>query len=1176
MSEPFPVGGYLQEFRLSQPAGSEPSQATSIRTRYDNNASNEHFVLFEEIQTSFKHAVRVMKGMELVPFEVDHRFIRIEPLRIKYHSEVILDVVVDNPGKGIAEDTGRTNITLEEIAVCLATMVQNEVNKKHLHTEIKDHLRPQLQEINQNLEKNLMNTEKILMNTEKIENMGHTTLDRLSIIQDRVQALIIQTYELHEYPIPRLFIVLPKQQTNMDKVTKSFSNQYHLYFLCECGQHTISNNPEIPHEIHLAHHEGYDIQQPTEFLKKYGDHVLRVLQLIKYGFAVAGVVMPPLAHLKVVEGLETFQKAFQPIINDLKSKVESFINELEEQEDLGKKSSLDESAAHERTKFENVHVLKGAELRQIESYLIRHDKGRVLGNLNRIVTLDGHVKWVCNYHRGSHRDKSMQQLREVVRLNNGSLNMKTGKITVKLSSKKTAEQLYDAIKKAVTIQSLDIQLEWNASQKDLQLFADTVCDVKITQLDMDGSCFKTPILEGLRHSERYSPILKIMSEGSIQTLNLMQFTNFFNRVNKSSIVKADRLKVLTIDSNLALSDKGFKAVFIPIFKQCTNLKELRLTSEKRFELYQHFEEVDDLGNLSELTLTHMEHTVTLDIKTKTMTMTVTRLKNLTPDDEKFLRLSNLTVLKLKHAPEEPEEKEEKVRLAEILCMRAGLNEIQIGCRIEQVLATVDLIKSTRVQLIKQGSCRLSKLVLTDNSDSTHQDGIRMTLNFTDPSSDSSSASIEIMRAVVPLGSSNCIEEIVRQYGRSIHRLETTSSFNCRFATLLHTTFLNEGSSFRRLHLNTKSLEVEGRNNIDQVIACSPHLERLEWCLDELHQESQFQKLDWVLNQHAARLSAMILKGNESSMWIPKLAQKYPTRHKFPLLESFRIICSDKPNLSEACAGWIAAMVSAPRQGIAPSSLSSLSSQSSSSSTQPSSSQQAAARSPLTDTQEQWKPLKEIAVENVRLEPKGWESVIKSIDFSALETLSFNDTDFSLAQFKTLVNNIPKIYNGAEVPLTTLDVERTALATAEKVHEIWDQVRLFEKNAPLVDIKGLRSTTTRGTTRYYTIKALISDLQDERLLVRILSRRVENSEAVVVTPVGAVLDMSASIRKEVVSVLTKQIKLPEVSIQTLIEALQLEDHEMRRATVEVLGQVNSSGTVIEALISSLRDELERQE
>ncbi|KAG0344342.1 hypothetical protein BGZ54_005887, partial [Gamsiella multidivaricata] len=45
---------------------------------------------------------------------------------------------------------------------------------------------------------------------EQMLQMQQQALNRLIMIQNRVQAVLTQTYELHEYPIPRLFIVLPK------------------------------------------------------------------------------------------------------------------------------------------------------------------------------------------------------------------------------------------------------------------------------------------------------------------------------------------------------------------------------------------------------------------------------------------------------------------------------------------------------------------------------------------------------------------------------------------------------------------------------------------------------------------------------------------------------------------------------------------------------------------------------------------------------------------------------------------------------------------------------------------------------------------------------------------------------------------------------------------------------
>ncbi|KAF9119265.1 hypothetical protein BGW39_000432, partial [Mortierella sp. 14UC] len=103
--------------------------------------------------------------------------------------------------------------------------------------------------------------------------MQQEALDRLALIQNKVAAILTQTYELHEYPIPRLFIVLPKEDTTRTEtlgrsIKNLFTKQFKLYFLCECGDHTKPadgqlQNSNLKHEVHLARHEGYDIDRPT-------------------------------------------------------------------------------------------------------------------------------------------------------------------------------------------------------------------------------------------------------------------------------------------------------------------------------------------------------------------------------------------------------------------------------------------------------------------------------------------------------------------------------------------------------------------------------------------------------------------------------------------------------------------------------------------------------------------------------------------------------------------------------------------------------------------------------------------------------------------------------------------------------------------------------------------------
>ncbi|KAI8345123.1 hypothetical protein B0O80DRAFT_475482 [Mortierella sp. GBAus27b] len=127
-------------------------------------------------------------------------------------------------------------------------------------------------------------------NQEEMKQLQVQTLEQLAQLQKQVQALLTQTYELHEYPIPRLFVVLPEDTSRWDHLNP-LTNKFRLYFLCECGEHTKSTNSKIPHHIHLAKHEGYDIARPTEFFQQFGPYVLTILRMLKFGISVAGVAV---------------------------------------------------------------------------------------------------------------------------------------------------------------------------------------------------------------------------------------------------------------------------------------------------------------------------------------------------------------------------------------------------------------------------------------------------------------------------------------------------------------------------------------------------------------------------------------------------------------------------------------------------------------------------------------------------------------------------------------------------------------------------------------------------------------------------------------------------------------------------------------------------------------------
>ncbi|KAG0228365.1 hypothetical protein BGX31_006595, partial [Mortierella sp. GBA43] len=274
--------------------------------------------------------------------------------------------------------------------------------------------------------------EQLVKKQEEMNEMQKMAIDRLAIIQSRVQAVAAQTYELHEYPIPRLFIVLPKTEGMLDKITNPFSHQFRVYFLCECGAHTMDENSKTHHEIHLAKHEGYDLEKPNEFFERYGSYVLTLLNMIKYGVTAAGLIVPPLSGLKIVEGIDASQQHMDYLKKNIGPLVDNTISYLDGKK---RKTELGEESASSRTEFSQLEALEGADLRQLESYLKVKDSGRVLANLYRIVTSEGHVKWVCiDHYKATYRASSIQHLKEVVSINRGTFIEETGRIEIKIAT----------------------------------------------------------------------------------------------------------------------------------------------------------------------------------------------------------------------------------------------------------------------------------------------------------------------------------------------------------------------------------------------------------------------------------------------------------------------------------------------------------------------------------------------------------------------------------------------------------------------------------------------------------------------------------------------------------------------------------------------------------------------
>ncbi|KAF9292563.1 hypothetical protein BGZ68_003469 [Mortierella alpina] len=315
--------------------------------------------------------------------------------------------------------------------------------------------------------------------------------DRLILIERKTAAILTQNYELLEYTIPRLFIVLPEPSSKWDP-KNVLRTKFRLHFICECGEHTkpaIGNN-KMPHHLHLADHEGYVIREPTEFFKKYGPFMMLMLEMIKFGTGVAGHVVPALASLKVVDIVDSVQSTLNKVTSDVIAGVDCSLAYLEKNRALGQESGgviADGNAGASQQDLANyladVEGLEGVDLRQLGSYLTTNSSDNLLGNLFRMTTKEGHVKWVCREHyRAGLQEERIQKLRDIVKLSEGEFDEQLGKIKIKLSSSFAAAELYDAICKAKCVLDLDISLKWDQDFVDYVKIKDMLMKSNIKSL----------------------------------------------------------------------------------------------------------------------------------------------------------------------------------------------------------------------------------------------------------------------------------------------------------------------------------------------------------------------------------------------------------------------------------------------------------------------------------------------------------------------------------------------------------------------------------------------------------------------------------------------------------------------------------------------------------------------
>lgn len=856
-----------------------------------------------------------------------------------------------------------------------------------------------------------------------LQNMQHQnqkhdemTMAGLDSIRRQGNIILRQNYELHQYPVPRLFIILPKVTRFRDRLQRPFYRQFKLHFLCECGEG----------DIHLAKHEGYDIHKPHEFLEKYGPYLRTIMQWLKGGLIASGIVakalgLPPLPDLDI----------------KIKSILEGTIEYLLDQD-----RRRDDHSGPDIIRFNSNELegLEGVDLRRLQSYLVLNDKDQRLGNLFRTVTSDGHVKWVCDDHyRETYGPTGIQPLKDLVDKNKGTFLVQEGKIIIMLSSRKRASRFYEVLIAARGIQELDITLGWDATMNDLRKLYKSLTMTNIVSITVDGTYFKGPLLDWFNRKQRFSPLVHIAGNNRTQSMSIRNFTTFSRHVRVNlSTMSSQKLRSLSIQSRLLFKTSS---VLCRVAELYPSLVEFTLEcTEMEGSFIEFLEWASSFNDLKTVVFWNQARSLTISVDSGTVTQVEAKCPLSTgrhPDG--LIRFATGRITRFILEPKEITPEMHKP-LVHAIRDNPNLSEIQVHYHSVDAFEIINCIKDG----VKSASCsatfrRLQLCIAvrpTADSD-VHpalRDVINSTIEFTPAFK--MSTSVQLKNTGERTGS----WQSMTPYGWSIERLDANSTFNDDIAKVLERGADRRSPMLKQLALDPASLTDTGIRSLSRVIWKSDNLVKFDLTLYNLDEESEKSKLDPIFGEHLPRLTSLTARGKTASTWLERMKTLCPSRAHCPSLQVFHLTFVDDPLIPRDLAQWLVDMVSSPFSLALPSFPPSIppspilrKSASTSGSRTPQQRPSLPKRSDSTSgSRSPPRPppiprsLRKIVLKYLRLDPCCWKKLIESIDFTQLEELSFEMSNLSIVQLRLLARHIPDPQTVTTSTTTTTEVSLRSL------------------------------------------------------------------------------------------------------------------------------------------------------
>lgn len=735
-------------------------------------------------------------------------------------------------------------------------------------------------------------------------------------VRKRIESVMSLQYRLVSAPCPRHFIVMPNRVCLYDDKIVPTYDTFRLFFLCDCGDLGV----------HLAAHEGYNLDRAAKFFDQFGAYILAMMQVFKH--KVLSNQRSTDSDAQCSAPIRDLAQKLKLDVDVIEHYVNLMISHLQRVQLEKEESGVVQEEIHE----DGTPFLSTDGLEKLHGYLLgpgeiqKHGRAILaeptepsdsravakkelsIADLYLTMDTDGYAHWMCLLHtKARFPNFDPQYFYTWCRTFNGQYNPNWGSLGAHcdhLPSTTDLSQLHGIV-------TLVIDFSGQRYKQAMPALCETIYRARPAKLLLrfeSGCCTRADM-----HAGCMDLILAMLTTPHMQAFALTGSAGglMLERVaSRAILTRAPKLRYLmwhidAVDKEACLTSKQG---LYKLLNVCDNLEVLWI----EWYWVEHIMSVmvfartavATLWLLSKMTVFSRELEATFTVKDgQLVRASQVRVGNLGSNHDVLMSglLTKLTITQRIYLSKS----ETRDMMLEIIRKNPNLEELELECwsgdldGTEVVIRTSlggtcdarhPTIRTLRVQSVSEEYQIWTVFDLTKK-----QGPEATTLEITNKGGD-----VE-----------DDLDIIFLMYSASITKIVTGDEISGRLLGHLDDVACRPATRLTHLDIGLRNLGDAGMKSLMSVIDRSPYLKELRFTCSNLGGPQTRKRALSMVTKYRERLTGLALSGASEHFWVEEFRIVLPNLKLLPKAKQVVVTCETNPQLSQAQLEWIKSMELSP-------------------------------------------------------------------------------------------------------------------------------------------------------------------------------------------------------------------------------------------------------------------------